>query len=520
MTPLNGKTTCNNIDLSDYDIFRAVYRLFAIFSLSLVITACVTQPAQPIRAFLPMADSVPRTEATDIDGVWRVSTISKNIRIEGGRAYAVDGWLHLFTLQIEPNMVVIRNIQPDGMGGYTGEDLPLMGKWQAKPAADGALDVFVASALGPASYRLLPVELDNSGGGGVEDDYEGGDGGAEDDYDYEEGDDVPESDEVSPPPPFAGDLARRAGNTVAQIGKNCYRDFKPMGSAMLKYGACQAGLRNFNALKKALKARRAEDAKSIFEAAACKSQLTNLINTVRKKGFKSISLGVSGEVSAIIGGSGEAFVATNLDLSDPTFYGTVGAGVGTQAGFGGNGVVTAYYGRADKLSGKGKSFSVSLKALGGAGGAVGLSSGSNPRCESFSASAGAGAEVNAGSVSATRTFKLVGLPSPDFTPGCKGVTVRARNRTGKEIKIIDVDFYDYQNKRWRSKIIRNQKISDGKTWTKKLRLQKVGGDKTKVRVQYRVKTGGGLFKKWSKVVSRETGAKVCKAGATFSTDLN
>lgn len=292
-----------------------------------------------------------------------------------------------------------------------------------------------------------------------------------------------------------------------------------MGKSMLKYLACQAGSGNVNALKQTLSAKRVDDAKDILAAKACYHEFTEMVDTVRRKGFKSVSLGVSGELGAIIGGSGEAFVASNLDLSHPTIYGSLGAGIGSQIGGSLNGVVTAYYDSADKLSGKGKSFAVSLKALGGAGGAVGLSSGSSPRCESFSASAGAGAEVNAGSVSATTTFKLIRLPKPDFSASCKDVSVKVTNRTGKEIKIVDVDFYDYVNKRWRSKVIKNEKVSNGSTWSKKLRLQKVGGDKTRVKIQYREKIGKGLFNKWSEVVNRETEAQTCRAGSAFSAEL-
>ncbi|MGR8936101.1 MAG: hypothetical protein ACU837_17245 [Gammaproteobacteria bacterium] len=488
-----------------------ILKFLTLCSLSLIISSCAVQPGQHVPALLPMADSVPAGESMDIDGVWRVSTISKNIRIEGGRAYAVDSWLHLFTLEVKPNMVVIRNIMPDGMGGYTGEDLPLMGKWQAKSASDGALDVRVAGALGPAYYRLLPVETDIP-------DY---DSGNEDDDNSDEGQGDDEPDYREPPSPVISpvDGARLVGDTVAEVGKKCYRDFEPMGKAMLKYRACQMGLGNFNALKQALAARKVEDAKGILAAKACINEFNELVDTVRRKGFKSISLGVGGEIGAIIGGSGEAFIASNLDLSRSTIYGSLGAGIGSQVGGGLNGVVSAFYDNADQLSGKGKSFSVSLKALGGAGGAVGLGSGSSPRCESFSATAGAGAEVNAGSVSATRTFRLLRLPNPDFSAACKDVSVSAANRSGKEIKIIDIDFYDYVNKRWRSKIIKNTPVANGKTWTKTLRLQKVGGDKTKVKVQYRVRDNHGLINKWSEVNNKVTESKICRAGTTFSTEI-
>ena len=408
-------------------------------------------------------------------------------------------------------MVVIKNIQEDGMGGYTGEDLPLIGKWQAKPAADGGLDIFVAGAMGPVSYRLLPVELDQPGFD------DGGDDIDEDEYPDEDGIDEGGIDEE--PPSFGDAPPPSIGKTVVEVGKNCYRDFEPMGKAMLKYLGCQAGLGNVNALNQILLAKRVDDAKDILAAKACHNEFTNLVDTVRRKGFKSLSLGISGELSAIIGGSGEAFIASNLDLSSPTIYGSLGAGLGTQAGGSLNGVVSVFYDRADKLSGGGKSFAVSLKALGGAGGAVGLSSGSSPRCESFSASAGGGAEVNAGSVSLTKTFKLIRIPKPDFTAACKDVSIRANNRTGKEVKIIDVDFYDYVNNRWRSKVIKNEKVSKGKTWSKTLRLQKVGGDKTKLKIQYRVNSGGKLFKKWSKVINQETGSKNCQSGMTFSAEL-
>jgi hypothetical protein len=484
-----------------------IFHLFYLFTLSLLANSCAVQPDQPIPAFLPMADSVPRSEAAaDIDGIWRISTIGKDIRIEGGRAYAVDGWLHLMALHIQPNMVVIRNIKPDGMGGYTGEDLPLMGKWQAKPAADGALDVNVAGVMGPANYRLIPVELDNTYPKPGEED----NGNIEDDPDEK-----PRPMPIPSPP----DPLHRVGNSITEIGRNCYHDWKPMGTAMLKYYACHQGLGSFNGLSLTLKAKNQDDAKAVFAASACKKEFNTLVNTARRKGFKSISLGISGELAAIIGGSGESFIATNLDLSNSTLYGSVGASLGTQAGGSANGVVSVYLDPADRLSGKGKSFSVSLKALGGAGGAVGLSPGSSPTCESFSAIGGVGLAANAGSVSTTRTFKLIRFHKPDFTAACKNVTVRARNLNGKEIKIIDVDFYDYINKRWRSKVIKNRIVKRGKAWSKTLRLQKVGGDKTKVKVQYRVKTGRGLFNRWSKVLSRESRVQNCKNGATFAVDL-
>jgi len=61
----------------------ALSQLFGI--LYLWMTTNVTA-AQTVPAFLPMKEAVPRSQPADIDGVWRISTIGKRIRIEAGRA--------------------------------------------------------------------------------------------------------------------------------------------------------------------------------------------------------------------------------------------------------------------------------------------------------------------------------------------------------------------------------------------------------------------------------------------------
>lgn len=113
------------------------------------------------RAMLPMVGDVAPTESMSLDGIWTINTIDKKIRIESGRAYAVDSWLHLFVLKIEPGMVVINEINQTAPGEYSGKDLPLMGKWNAKFEADRSLSVTVAGAMGPVGYKLIPVQLDN-----------------------------------------------------------------------------------------------------------------------------------------------------------------------------------------------------------------------------------------------------------------------------------------------------------------------------------------------------------------------
>lgn len=111
-----------------------------------------------MNAFLPNKATVAATERMDIDGVYMISTIGKAIRIDRGRAYAVDSWLHMLTLKVQPDMVVMRNIQKTGPNTYVGDDLPLMGKADMTVSPEGAIAVTVAGSLGPVQYVLVPTE--------------------------------------------------------------------------------------------------------------------------------------------------------------------------------------------------------------------------------------------------------------------------------------------------------------------------------------------------------------------------
>ena len=153
----------------DFLTFRNAGRASTAWLLTIVVavaslpaTAQIAPGQVPqIPAFLPSAGSVPKSGPMPIDGTWTISSIGKRVRIEEGRIYAVDPWLHMFVLQVQPGMVVIQNLRPTGPGTYTGDDLPLLGTLQATVNRDGAMDVSVASVFGPVNYQLLPVELDD-----------------------------------------------------------------------------------------------------------------------------------------------------------------------------------------------------------------------------------------------------------------------------------------------------------------------------------------------------------------------
>ena len=143
---------------------RTVLALCAtVFCLSLPLAQANPMGGQipQIPAFLPMLPDVPMTKKLPIDGEWMISSNRKRIRIEGGRAYAVDPWVHLFVLKIEPLMVVSKDWRREGKGKYTGEDLPLMGRFTATLQPNGYLSVNVAGALGPVQFNLIPIRADS-----------------------------------------------------------------------------------------------------------------------------------------------------------------------------------------------------------------------------------------------------------------------------------------------------------------------------------------------------------------------
>jgi len=119
-----------------------------------------TQQIPQIGAFLPSVVDVPPGDPLVIDGLWKISANDKLIRIDRGRAYAIDGWVHLFVLKIQPGMVVLRHLKEAKEGTYTGEDLPLAGPLQATLTGDRILDVKVAGKMGAVRYQLIPQQLD------------------------------------------------------------------------------------------------------------------------------------------------------------------------------------------------------------------------------------------------------------------------------------------------------------------------------------------------------------------------
>ena len=120
----------------------------------------VSLSAAAAPANLPTANEVNPGKRMKIDGEYRISTLNKRVLIERGRAVVLEGWKHMLFLDVNPGMVVIRDIKHRGNGRFTGRDLPLNAPWRAQyDKATGALNVVVKGGLtGEYRYKLIPVD--------------------------------------------------------------------------------------------------------------------------------------------------------------------------------------------------------------------------------------------------------------------------------------------------------------------------------------------------------------------------
>ena len=101
---------------------------------------------------------------------------------------------------------------------------------------------------------------------------------------------------------------------------------------------------------------------------------------------------------------------------------------------------------------------------------------------------------------------------------CKRVYIEAINKTGKTVKVVDIDYYDYGSKKWRSEPTTNRILRNGESWSWRKRLERVNGEKTVVRIEYRTKTGKKIIR-WSKKKRANSTKQVCNHGDAFKITL-
>ncbi|MEL7320195.1 MAG: caspase family protein, partial [Pseudomonadota bacterium] len=111
--------------------------------------------ALPNRYAIDLADPLP------IDGIWRISTNNKRLRIERGRAFAVDGWNHAVVFKVKPEQVTMVNVREAEPGRWLGRDILLNGDAEMTLRKDGNLDVKVKLFPFPAKFQLIREGLDD-----------------------------------------------------------------------------------------------------------------------------------------------------------------------------------------------------------------------------------------------------------------------------------------------------------------------------------------------------------------------
>lgn len=126
-------------------------------------TRAVQKSNDLAKAALPYSHMVaPQQDAMPIDGVWTISTLNKRLKIEKGRAYAVDRWTHALFWQILPDMVVHRDIERTGVGRYVARDLSLNVKSRFTLQPDGNIKVRLSTFPFATHFVLLKETLDQS----------------------------------------------------------------------------------------------------------------------------------------------------------------------------------------------------------------------------------------------------------------------------------------------------------------------------------------------------------------------
>jgi hypothetical protein len=208
----------------------------------------------------------------------------------------------------------------------------------------------------------------------------------------------------------------RRSNSLRRLAGQCFRRWKPVVREMTSIAKCMVTSGITKRLGGVLKAKRAPEAFRMLVQGPCGNRVQQVARVLRAAGFRSMTLGVSGDVAIGIGANSEFFVAmaTRAVAAGPAAWGkrlprlyiyeTLGWQFGYALGGGVNAVVGAYEPASSNLAGKGQGFSFSAKALAGGGGALALDY--RPACAGLSAHAGPGVEVNA--LSATR-FKTIRL---------------------------------------------------------------------------------------------------------------
>lgn len=128
-------------------------------------------------------------------------------------------------------------------------------------------------------------------------------------------------------------------------------------------------------------------------------------------------------------------------------------------------------------------------------------------------------KLTAAVLAAATLAGLAGTAAADSK--CSDVGIEVRNQftspitnTQARIKVVDFDYWDDEDDRWRDEVTDNKIINSGQaaTWTKN--LEYVGGESgVRIRVYFRYEEpGNGLNGGWSEILTRTSATFTCVDG--------
>jgi hypothetical protein len=228
--------------------------------------------------------------------------------------------------------------------------------------------------------------------------------------------------------------------------------------------------------------------------------------------FNTLSIGVGGGVIFVVGGSADAGVVIDLTRKKHVrIYTSAETAFGAGANIGADLIVGL--GRDPLRRGKYKNIAVvgAGKYLAGGGVAVVFDYG-DPSLDLFdgiaiSGGAGAGAEVGTIHKSKSRIWGA----------GCKNVEITATNNSDGQVKVLDLDYYDYQKKKWYSKLTMNKRLDSEGAWIKTRRLKAVRLEETQIRIWYQKRKNSSA--NWGKKKRAWSSKQICENDTKFSVSL-
>ncbi|MEP3225198.1 MAG: RICIN domain-containing protein [Parasphingorhabdus sp.] len=135
------------------------FRQFLLLAILLGQTApAMAQDDRP-RADLAQIDALQPDQPLPIDGIWRLRELNKQVAIEAGHVFALEGWTHLLVWVVEPGMVTSTKLRQTDRQKLIAYDALLKREMEWTVREDGTIFASGGEGLLAPKFSLEPVEL-------------------------------------------------------------------------------------------------------------------------------------------------------------------------------------------------------------------------------------------------------------------------------------------------------------------------------------------------------------------------